>query len=499
MASNYKLSKAEFGLRSYSIALPEVPEDVLQDNSAHQVVKSRSFDLQPGEKTTGTSIKQKLKGWLTRGSSKNKTEKGEKRVNEQPATTHRESPLHKRSWLSGKTNDTPTEVEEVKAQGSPSLVKLSMKRRDSNIFQVTLRTNRRGLGMLYSAGLPPITVIFVERGGQAEDAGVKIGDILLSVNGVDCFNPNLSISQLMEIKAMINQTNEKTVAGTTESASTQEPTKKEDTTIVRSKSVSNPLKSETANTLLQNSLKSETEDKLSQASSDLEVTNIDSDSETATQNPGSAHKPNKEKIHTLENEDEKSDEEADLQKPSLSIKDGSNTTSSYAKEVDLQDISKLKPTLGVKDGSNLKLFPSSAKEADLQDIPKLKPSLGLEDDKRITQSFSLVEEIDLTNIPKLKPSLGLKDGHSRRDTVTRRQRKHRPATNRHTLLLDSDEAAWMGTTRVEVPTSTPVKIAITEDSNSQTDIQSEIHARADESENQAKIQHTTPKHQFTSH
>ena len=153
---------------------------------------------------------------------------------------------------------------------------------DSNIFQVTLRTNRRGLGMLYSAGLPPITVIFVERGmqhitscgelifrtihslthslthshihacmykcthaytytltmtpihtndtitpvlcilstllmhpydkgGQAEDAGVKIGDILLSVNGVDCFNPNLSISQLMEIKAMINQTNEKTV------------------------------------------------------------------------------------------------------------------------------------------------------------------------------------------------------------------------------------------------------------------------------------------------
>lgn len=155
-----------------------------------------------------------------------------------------------------------------------------------------------------------------------------------------------------------------------------------------------------------------------------------------------------------------------MQKPSLSIKDGSNTTSSYAKEVDLQDISKLKPTLGVKDGSNLKLFPSSAKEADLQDIPKLKPSLGLEDDKRITQSFSLVEEIDLTNIPKLKPSLGLKDGHSRRDTVTRRQRKHRPATNRHTLLLDSDEAAWMGTTRVEVPTSTPVKIAITEDSNS---------------------------------
>ena len=50
-----------------------------------------------------------------------------------------------------------------------------------------------------------------DKGGQAEDAGVKIGDILLSVNGVDCFNPNLSISQLMEIKAMINQTNEKTV------------------------------------------------------------------------------------------------------------------------------------------------------------------------------------------------------------------------------------------------------------------------------------------------
>ena len=120
MASNYKLSKAEFGLRSYSIALPGVPEDVLQDNSAHQVVKSRSFDLQPGEKTTGTSIKQKLKGWLTRGSSKNKTEKGEKRVNEQPATAHRESPLHKRLWLSGKTNDTPTEVEEAKGKCLPS-------------------------------------------------------------------------------------------------------------------------------------------------------------------------------------------------------------------------------------------------------------------------------------------------------------------------------------------------------------------------------------------
>lgn len=119
MASEYKLSKAEFGLWSYSIALPEVSEDVnMQEDpsAAHQVVKSRSFDLQPEEKKTGASLKQRLKGWLTRESPKKKTEKRERRVNDQPSTTHRESPLHKRSWLSGKSNSTPTEVEEVRGK-----------------------------------------------------------------------------------------------------------------------------------------------------------------------------------------------------------------------------------------------------------------------------------------------------------------------------------------------------------------------------------------------
>ena len=115
MASNYKFSQAEFGLRSYSVALPEVSEDVVQDPSAHQVhvVKSRSFDLQPEEKTTGTSLKQKLKGWLTRGK---KAEKWERGKNEQPTTTRRESPLHKRSWLSGKSKGTATDVEEAIGQ-----------------------------------------------------------------------------------------------------------------------------------------------------------------------------------------------------------------------------------------------------------------------------------------------------------------------------------------------------------------------------------------------
>ena len=149
--------------------------------------------------------------------------------------------------------------------------------------------------------------------------------------------------------------------------------------------------------------------------------------------------------------------------PSISTKYGNNVTS---KEVDLQYISKLKPTLGIKDGNSLTLFPSSAKEADFQDIPRLKPSPSPEDEKSTTQSFFSAEEVDLTTIPKLKPSLGLKDGHSRRDAVAKRQKKHRPATSRHSLLLDSAGAMWMGSTRIEVPTPTPVKLTIPEDSNS---------------------------------
>ena len=73
------------------------------------------------------------------------------------------------------------------------------------------------------------------------------------------------------------------------------------------------------------------------------------------------------------------------------------------------------------------------------------------------------QDTDLLDIPKVKPSLGLEYGHSRRDIVARRRNKHRPASNRQTLLLDSSEAVRMGATLVEVPTS-PVKVTEKSDS-----------------------------------
>ena len=119
MASSYKLTKAEFGLRSYSVALPDVSDDSTNDFTTHRstnVVKSRSFDLHPKDKTAGPSIKDKLKGWLRGGSPRKKAVKAESREDEQLTVSHKDSPLHKRSWLTGK-NLVPTELEQV--QGTP--------------------------------------------------------------------------------------------------------------------------------------------------------------------------------------------------------------------------------------------------------------------------------------------------------------------------------------------------------------------------------------------
>ena len=113
MASSYKLTKAEFGLRSYSVALPEVLDDSADAQSSTHVVKSRSFDLQPKDKPAGSSLKQKLKSWLKGGSTPKKTDKEESGENDMLTITHRESPLHKRSWMTGKTPFPSAGVEQV--------------------------------------------------------------------------------------------------------------------------------------------------------------------------------------------------------------------------------------------------------------------------------------------------------------------------------------------------------------------------------------------------
>lgn len=66
------------------------------------------------------------------------------------------------------------------------------------------REDMDSLGLHLSGGLPPVTITYLEPGGQAEKAGVKVGDVLLDVNGLNC-RKKVEIAQLMRFKIMIQE------------------------------------------------------------------------------------------------------------------------------------------------------------------------------------------------------------------------------------------------------------------------------------------------------
>lgn len=69
-----------------------------------------------------------------------------------------------------------------------------------------------GFGLHLSGGLPPITVTYVKPGGEAGEAGVRVGDIILDVNGLNC-RKKVEIAKLMELKMMVQQTSRKESVG----------------------------------------------------------------------------------------------------------------------------------------------------------------------------------------------------------------------------------------------------------------------------------------------
>lgn len=65
--------------------------------------------------------------------------------------------------------------------------------------------SEEGLGLHLSGGFPPITVTYITPGGQAELAGIKVGEVILEVNGLNC-RRKVDISRLMELKMLVQQT-----------------------------------------------------------------------------------------------------------------------------------------------------------------------------------------------------------------------------------------------------------------------------------------------------
>ena len=61
-----------------------------------------------------------------------------------------------------------------------------------------------GLGLHLSGGVPPVSVVYVSPGGQAEQAGVKIGDIVLEVNGLNC-QKKVEIAKLKKMKMIVQE------------------------------------------------------------------------------------------------------------------------------------------------------------------------------------------------------------------------------------------------------------------------------------------------------
>lgn len=65
--------------------------------------------------------------------------------------------------------------------------------------------SKDGLGLHLSGGLPPVTVKYIKRGGQADLSGIRVGDTILEVNGINC-RKKVEISQLMALKILVQQT-----------------------------------------------------------------------------------------------------------------------------------------------------------------------------------------------------------------------------------------------------------------------------------------------------
>ena len=59
-------------------------------------------------------------------------------------------------------------------------------------------------GFHLSGGQPPITITYVKPGSLAGQKGVKAGDVLLDLNGINC-RKRVDISQLMKMKSMFQQ------------------------------------------------------------------------------------------------------------------------------------------------------------------------------------------------------------------------------------------------------------------------------------------------------
>lgn len=64
--------------------------------------------------------------------------------------------------------------------------------------------SKDGLGLLLSGGLAPVTVTRVKPGGQAELAGIGIGDTILEVDGINC-RKKLEASQFAALKALVQR------------------------------------------------------------------------------------------------------------------------------------------------------------------------------------------------------------------------------------------------------------------------------------------------------
>lgn len=61
-----------------------------------------------------------------------------------------------------------------------------------------------GFGLHLSGGLPPVTVTYVKPGSQAEEVGLRLGDVILEVNGLNC-RKKVDITRLMELKMLVQQ------------------------------------------------------------------------------------------------------------------------------------------------------------------------------------------------------------------------------------------------------------------------------------------------------
>lgn len=53
--------------------------------------------------------------------------------------------------------------------------------------------------------MPPVTITYVEPRSEADQQGVKVGDIVLDVNGLNC-RKKVDMAQLMQLKMLVQQT-----------------------------------------------------------------------------------------------------------------------------------------------------------------------------------------------------------------------------------------------------------------------------------------------------